>query len=326
VRVPELITDDAGEPILDSNGNVQFVPLGINDFNGSLKVSGITLGLGRRVSWPDDFFTLSNSISYLIYELDNFENSLGFNTGTSNSITFNTTIARNSIDNPMFPRSGSLLSLAISLTPPYSLFSDKDYDNLTNAERYNLVEYHKWMFDAKYYLNLAGNLVMEARGHLGFIGSYTDRTGISPFERFQLGGAGLTGQNFILGTEVVGLRGYEDNTVTPPNFGLGGVIDANQIRGGVAYSKYVMELRYPLSLNPTATIYLLGFAEAGNNFGEFSQFTPFDLYRSAGFGARIFMPAFGLIGVDWAYGFDALPGRPNPSGAQFHFSIGQQIR
>lgn len=305
-----------------------------NEFNGSLKLTGVTIGLGRRVRWPDDNFVLSNSLSYLVYTLDNFSNSLGFRNGVSNSLTLTTTVARNSIDNPMFPRSGSSLSLSLILTPPYSAFSDKDYSTLSNAEKFNLVEYHKWMFDSKYYLNLFANLVLEARAHMGFIGAYTNKTGVGPFERFQMGGSGLTGQNFILGTEVIGLRGYEDNSIVPVEGTSTVEIDENglligedtRIQGGIVYNKFVMELRYPVSLNPAATIYLLAFAEGGSNYNDYSKFDPFNLYKSAGVGARVFMPAFGLLGIDWGYGFDTLPGRNTQSGGQIHFTIGQQIR
>jgi len=286
---------------------------------GSMKVSGVTLSLGRRVTWPDDYFTLSNSISYLNYDLFNFGNTLGFSTGTSNNFTFNTTIARNSIDNPMYPRSGSSVSLSIALTPPYSLWRDIDYNTAPNEEKYKWVEYHKWMFDAKYYLQLIGNLVLEARAHMGFIGYYNKEAGIGPFERFQVGGDGLTGTNFLLGNDVIGLRGYENNSIRPSP-------DPSGFGSGNIFNKYVFELRYPVSLNPSATIYLLAFAEAGNNWSGFVNFNPNQLYKSLGFGTRIFMPAFGLLGIDWAYGYDTVPGRLEPSGAQIHFSIGQLLR
>jgi len=290
-----------------------------NETIGSLKVSGVTVSLGRRVRWPDDFFTVSNSISYLRYTLLNFGNTLGFSTGNANSLTFNTTIARNSIDNPMFPRTGSQVSLNVALTPPYSLWNNIDFENADNATRFRLIEYNKWNFDLKYYLPITKNLVLAPRAHFGFIGSYTQRAGVGPFERFQLGGDGLTGQNFLLGTDIIGLRGYENNSIVPRD-------TENGIDGGVAFNKFVMELRYLVSPNPAATIYLLAFAEAGNNWGSFSEFNPYDQFRSAGAGVRIFMPAFGLLGLDWGYGFDSLPGQSGPSGAQFHFSIGQQIR
>ncbi len=290
-----------------------------NEIFGSLKVAGMTVSLGRRVKWPDDFFTVSNSISFLQYNLFNFGRSLGFDSGVSNSFTFNTTIARNSVDQPMYPRQGSQVSLAVAMTPPYSLWRDIDYATADNATLYKLLEYHKWNLDFKYYLKLAGNLVLAPRVHFGFIGSYTSKAGIGPFERFQLGGDGLTGQNFLLGTDVIGLRGYENNSIVPRDVEAG-------IDGGVAFNKFVMELRYPVSLNPSATIYVQAFAESGNNWNNYQDFNPYEQFRSAGLGVRIFMPAFGLLGLDWGYGFDTLPGQLERSGPQFHFSIGQQIR
>jgi len=287
--------------------------------NGSLKVANITLSLGRRLKWPDDFFTISNSISFLQYQLFNFGTSLGFSDGTANNMTFNTTISRNSIDSPMFPRSGSSITLSASLTPPYSLFHNLDYTTAENAEKFKLVEYHKWMFDAKYHLQLSDKLVLQSRAHMGFIGSYTKKAGVGPFERFWLGGDGISGQNYLIGNDIIGLRGYENNSLVPTNNETG-------LRGGTVYNKFVFELRYPVSLNPTATIYVLGFAEGGNNWSDLNLFNPFRINKSAGFGARIFMPAFGLLGIDWGYGFDQLPGTEGPSGAQIHFSIGQLVR
>jgi outer membrane protein insertion porin family len=254
-------------------------------------------------------------LNFYVYDLENYGYSFGFSTGVSNKITFNTTISRNSVDSPMFPRSGSSITLGIELTPPYSNFNNIDYENADNATKYKWMEYHKWMFDASYYLQLAGNLVLSSRTHFGFLGSYG--VDIGPFERFSLGGDGLAGQNYLLGKEIIALRGYGNNSIEP--------IDRQGIQGGIAYNKFVFELRYPVSLNPSATIYVLGFAEAGNNFSNFNEYDPFILYRSAGFGARVFMPAFGLLGIDWGYGFDPIPGK-DEHGSQFHFSIGQQIR
>lgn len=286
---------------------------------GSLQVFGTTVSLGRRVKWPDDYFTVSNSLSYLRYNLFNYGNTLGFSTGAANNFTFNTTVARNSVDNPMFPRSGSNVSLSLALTPPWSLWNDVDYENAENAEKYEFVEYHKWMFDAKYYMQVVGDLVVAARAHMGFMGHYQKHVGVGPFERFQLGGDGLTGTNFLLGNDVIGLRGYNNNSITPYD-------PETNITGGNIYNKFVMELRYPLSLNPSATIYVLAFSEAGNNWNGFENFNPNKLYKSSGFGVRIFMPAFGLLGIDWGYGYDTLPGELTNPGGQIHFSIGQQLR
>ncbi len=289
-----------------------------NETIGKLQVSGATVSLGRRVTWPDDYFTVSNSFSYQKYTLQGSLTSFYGFSGDSHSLTFNNTLARNSVDNPMYPRTGSSLSLSASFTPPYSLWSKLDYENASSQDLYNLLEYHKWNLDFKYYLKLAGNLVLAPRAHFGMLGSYTDKVGVGPFERFQLGGDGLTGQNFLLGTDVIGLRGYENNVITPT--------DANGTKGGTMFTKFVMELRYPISLNPSATIYVLTFFEGGNNWNNLDDFNPYNLYRSAGLGVRIFMPAFGLLGLDWGYGLDPAPGSLEVSGPQFHFSIGQQIR
>jgi len=287
---------------------------------GWLKVTGVSASLGRRVSWPDDFFVVSTGLSYQRYDLLQFgSRSLGFQTGDANSFTLNTTIARRSVNNPMYPRNGSEVSLGASFTPPYSLFRKLDYEKASPEERFKWLEYHKWNFDSKYYLTLVGKLVLAARAHFGFLGSYTNEVGVGPFERFQLGGDGLTGQNFLLGTDIIGLRGYPNNSITP--------LDAeNNIEGGTIFNKYVMEVRYPVSLAQSATIYALTFVEGGNNWDDFAAFNPYNMKKSAGIGIRIFMPAFGLMGIDWAYGFDRLDGALDNSGPQFHFSIGQQIR
>lgn len=294
--------------------------------SGWLNVTGISASLGRRVQWPDDFFVVSTGLSYQRYDLRNFNSrQLGFSTGDANSFTFNATIARRSVNNPMYPRNGSNLSLSASFTPPYSLFRELDYENALPEERYKWLEYHKWNFDSEYYMTLAGKLVLATRAHFGFIGSYNNEIGVGPFERFNLGGDGLTGQNFLLGTDVIGLRGYENQSITPVD--LGDPDDPNDnIEGGTLFNKYVMEVRYPISLAQSATIYALTFVEGGNNWNSFADFNPYNIKKSAGVGLRIFMPAFGLMGIDWAYGFDRLEGQFDNSGPQFHFSIGQQIR
>ena len=296
-----------------------------------LKINSVTVGLGRRLEWPDNYFTLTNSLSYQQYSLRNYNNGgLGFDNGKANSITFNTTLARRSVNEIMYPSSGSDVSLSLTLTPPFSLWRDLDYTNAPAAERYKWFEYHKWMFDAKYYLPLDSKkkLVLEAKAHFGFIGSFTSKAGIGPFERFYLGGDGLAGGfgAFLLGQDIIGLRGYENNHVTPPLYDRYGQ-ERTEIQGGIVYDKFGLELRYPVTTGNAATIYGLVFTEAGNNWNNYEDFNPFVLYKSAGFGARIFMPAFGLIGLNWGYGFDALPHSGGKvSGPQFHFTIGQQIR
>ncbi len=292
---------------------------------GKLGLTGVTVSLGRRLTWPDDFFTISNSLGYLRYDRTGVYNQ-GQTRGSSHSFTFNTTIARNSADNPMYPRTGSNLSLSASFTPPYSLLgSNIDYND-PNANVYKYLEYHKWNFDMWYYMKLVGDLVLASKMHIGYLGSYSDKVGVGPYERFTLGGSGLTGQNFLLGTDVIGLRGYEDNSLRPVDNNGTPETTADDITGGTVFTKFAMELRYPVSLNPSATIYGLTFFEGGNNWNDYSQFNPYDMYRSVGVGVRIFMPAFGLLGLDWAYGLDPVFGGNTISGPQFHFTIGQQIR
>lgn len=296
----------------------------------SLKVHSVSVGLGRYLEWPDNYFTLTNSVSYLRYILTNWNSGgLGFANGYANNINLNTTLARNSIDNPMYPATGSSITLSVTLTPPYSLFNNMNYATASPQERNKFIEFHKWMFDAKYYLPLDNKkkLVIEAKAHFGFIGKYNSKVGVGPFERFYLGGDGLAGgfNSFLLGQEVIGLRGYQNNHITPPDYdkyGSGG----SATQGGIVYDKFGLELRYPVTTGNSATIYGFIFTEAGNNWDNYERFNPFALYKSAGAGARIFMPAFGLIGLNWAYGFDTLPYATQKSGSQFHFTIGQQIR
>jgi outer membrane protein insertion porin family len=290
---------------------------------GKLEILGGSVGIGRRLSAPDDYFTLSNTLNYQNYRLTNFNIGSGFSNGDARNFTFITTLARNSINNPTFPRTGSSFSLSLALTPPYSLFDGlntrQEYNELSLQDRFQWVEYHKWMFDASTFTPVAGKLVLNARVHFGLVAPYNQNKGASPFERFILGGSGLAGQNFIFGTDIIGLRGYNDNSIVPFN-------PTGERTGGTVFNKYVMELRYPVSLNPAATIFVLSFLEGGNTWESPKEFNPFNIYRSAGVGARIFMPAFGLIGIDYGIGFDRIPGNPGASGGQFHFIIGQQIR
>ncbi|SNS07916.1 Beta-barrel assembly machine subunit BamA [Belliella buryatensis] len=296
---------------------------------GSFKITGATIGLAKRVTWPDDYFMISNTLQYQIYEFDEFGRSFGLSyaSGRSQSVTFNTTISRNNVDNPIYPRLGSNISLATSFTPPYSSLNRNIDRESPDEERFKWLEYHKWMFDGTFYTPVFGSnkWVLSARTHMGFLGSYGNRIGIIPLERFVLGGDGMNFNNFALGQEIIGLRGYENQTLTP------GAEDrfnpeSNKPYGGIVYNKHVMELRFLVSPNPSATIFLLGFAEAGNNWGSYAEYNPFTLYKSAGVGARIFMPAFGLLGIDWGYGFDDSPTTGQRSGPQFHFTIGQQFR
>ena len=315
-RKPNSFTVSLSRSIQRSLVNVN----GKLEQRGFFKVSSATIHLGRRLTIPDDYFTLSHSLSYTLYDFESppIINSLGSDTGTSNKIALVNTLARNSVDNPTFPRRGSSISLSFTATPPFSLFNNIDYQDpeLSPEEQFKWIEYHKWMFDHRTYLKLAGNLVLNIRSHFGFIGSYNDDLGIGPFERFMMGGDGLSGFDWILGTDIVGLRGYPNNSLRGDR----------ENGGGAVFDKFVFELRYPVSLNPMATLYVLAFLEGGNNWGSYDNYNPFDLKRSAGIGARIFMPAFGLIGFDYGWGFDDIPGVPKDKGGEFHFTIGQQIR
>ncbi len=286
----------------------------------NLQLSSVTVSLGRRLKWPDDYFSLVNTLNIQNYTLNNYTiygtATDGFSDGVSTAISLNTTISRNSVNNPTFPTSGSTISLAVSLTPPYSAFrSNNKFNNL--AERFRLIEYHKWMFDASWFTPIAKNLVLNTRAHMGFLGSYNNDLGIGPFERFKLGGSGLSGFNFILGYDVIGQRGYQDSRV---------ITNGNANDGAIVYNKWVTELRYAISTNPAATIYALTFVEAGNSWANYRDYSPFNMYRSAGIGARIFMPAFGMLGLDMGFPFDDAPTYNSNRAPEFHFTIGQQIR
>ena len=330
-RKPNSFTVSLNHSIQRENERInQFY--GIRDSgNGYFKMNGATVSLGRRLEWPDDYFSLSHSLSYLRYDLNDYRFAAGINDGIYNNLAFNTTLSRNSIDNPMFPRMGSSLSLSVSLTPPYSLFKERDMGDLADSEKYRQIEYHKWMFDAKHYLRIAGDLVLEAKAHMGFIGAYNSDLGVGPFERFIMGGSGLAGSTsqFFLGTDIISMRGYDDPSLNATSVQARSITpyDAEKgIFGGTIYNKFGLELRYPVSLKPSATIYVLGFAEAGNNWLGFDDYDPFNLFRTAGFGARIFMPAFGLLGIDWGYAFDSKIGDIIPNPQTFQFTIGQQFR
>ncbi len=281
-----------------------------------IKIFGASLGLSKRVKWPDDFFILSQGISFQNYNLKNYGSVFLFSNGTSNSLTYNISLSRNSVDQPIYPRSGSEVTIGVQLTPPYSLFSTTNYDSVSAQEKYKWIEYHKWTIKTSWFQNIIGDLVINTRAKFGFLGFYNSKIGMAPFERYYVGGDGLSG--FALdGRELIGLRGYSNNSLTP--MGHSGYI------GGTIYNKYTFELRYPVSLNPSATIYLLGFFEAGNTWLTFKEFNPFNVYKSAGLGVRVFLPMFGVLGLDWGYGFDDVFNSPGANKGQFHFSINQSI-
>jgi len=292
-----------------------------NDPNLSLtKNTGLILGYGKRLKWPDDFFTLQLSLSYQYYELIN-STAFVLTNGFANNFSFTTNFSRNSVDAPIYPKSGSTISLSVQLTPPYSIIQGAQPDELvTDQQRYKWVEFHKWKFDAQWFTPLSRNkntLVLMTRANFGFVGLYNRNKGLAPFERFRYGGTGLSGLTFgaqFLGAEIVGLRGYND-----------GSISGQTGNDAPIYNRYTMELRFPISLNPSATVFALAFAEGGNAWSNFNDFNPFNIKRSAGIGVRVFLPMFGLLGLDYGRRFDNIPGFPDMAKGQFHFIIGQNF-
>lgn len=276
-----------------------------------LSIFGASVSLGKRLQWPDDYFTFVQGIAFQQYNVKNYTAIPDFSNGRSNNLNYNFTIARNSSDSPIFPRAGSDVSVSTQLTFPYSLVNGKDYATMSTEDKYNWLEYYKVNIKSSWYFNLVDNLVMSTRARFGFLGQYNKKVGYSPFERFYVGGDGLQGWA-LDGREIIALRGYSTGSLSPAN-------------GANVFDKFTLDIRYPVSLNPMATIYVLGFFEAGNSWSNFEGFSPFKMYRSAGVGLRLFMPMFGLIGIDWGYGFDQIPGSPTSGGSQFHFSIGQSI-
>ena len=279
-----------------------------------LSITGVGAGIGRRLKWPDDYFTLYTGLNLQRYDLYNYRNlfALGYTDGQSYNLNLKVILGRSSIDQPIYPRRGSNFSITAQITPPFSLLIDKDWTTVEPEEKYKFIEYHKWKFNGEWYTRIIGDLVFKTQIQFGFLGQYNREWGYSPFERFYVGGDGL--QGFVLdGREVIGLRGYPNNAVSPGT-------------GGVIFDKFTLEMRYPLTLNPNSTIYGLVFAEGGNAWGDFREFKPFDIKRAMGFGVRIFMPMFGMLGVDFGYGYDPI-GAPfgRPSGWQTHFILGQQF-
>jgi outer membrane protein insertion porin family len=280
-------------------------------------VIGASIGLGRRLTWPDDFFTLYNAISYQRYKVKDYPNLFLVDNGHFNNFSFTTTLGRNSQTQMIYPRGGSNISLSLQITPPYSLFNPgRDYINIADEDKYKWVEYHRWMFKADWFHAMVGDLVLMARMQYGYLGHYNDDIGPSPFEGFDLGGDGLSGYN-LYGRETIAQRGYKNRSLTP--------LDPDGNKSGNVYTKYTLELRYPVSLNPSATIFVLGFLEAGNAWYSIDQYNPFNTKRAAGVGVRAFLPMFGLLGIDWGWGFDDVPQNPGSNGSNFHFTMGQQF-
>lgn len=288
------------------------------DSRQSMQIDGASVGIGKRLEWPDDFFSLFTEVNYQRYDLNNYEVfRFLFKNGQSNLFSVTTRLTRySSGPNPIYPMRGSTFTLSLQLTPPYSLISGKDFSNALDTEKYKWIEFHKWVFKGDYYFNLVDKLVLNPKVAFGYLGHYNRDIGPSPFENFYLGGDGMTGYSFY-GREVIALRGYENGSLTPLN--LAGVPSGN------VYSKLTLEIRYPITLNPQATIFGLAFLEAGKAWYDLKDFNPFKIHRSAGVGLRANLPMFGLLGIDWGYGFDPVPNMPSAHKGQFHFVIGQQF-
>jgi outer membrane protein insertion porin family len=293
-----------------------------NPNRAAMSIVGGSIGFGRKLKWPDNYFNMYTSLSYNHYDLTNYGTAFIFSSGVANDLNLGLDISRNSVDQPIYPKTGSNFTFHGQFTPPYSKFNNKNYGpEMNDQDRYKYIEYQKYKITAEWFTQLtnkkaaegkeARNLVLRTKVGYGFLGYYNKAVGISPFERFYMGGSGISGfQNFVA-REIIALRGYPDNSLSSAG-------------GDPICARYTMELRYPISLNPSATIFVLGFAEAGNTWVNFKAFNPFQVKRSAGLGLRVFLPMFGLLGVDYGWGFDNIPGQPtigNGKG-QFHLTIG----
>lgn len=290
-----------------------------------IRMYGFSIGWGRPLKWPDDYFTFSTELNYQLYSLKDWQYFL-ISDGNCNNINLSMTLARRSVDNPFFPRQGSDFSLQVSATPPYSLWDGKDYASLASdpksinykaelRDKHKWIEYYKIKFRSKTFTSLTEgkhNLVLMTRADFGILGSY-DKNKKSPFETFYVGGDGMSGYSYNYATDMVALRGYENGSLTPYGY------------EGYAYTRLGVELRFPFMLQSSTTIYGLAFLEAGNSWTDASKFNLSDLKRSAGLGVRVFLQMVGLIGIDWAYGFDKVYGSTQYSGSQFHFILGQEF-
>ena len=313
-----------------------YLALNILSHNREMEVFGASASLGNRLKWPDDFFVLYNGLSWQTYRLHNwYSGYFFFDDGTSHNLSYTINLARNSTDQQIYPRMGSDISASVSLTPPYSLFRHHsfdekgnrfevddprkiNYDHWSSDDRFKWIEYHKWKFSAATYTKLIGDLVLMTRAQFGYLGYYNRNWGYSPFEGFLVGGDGMSGYNSY-GSEVIALRGYENYSLTP--YEATTYNSQGYAYAGNVYDKFTVELRYPVILQPSSTIFVLGFLEGGNCWSDIRNFNPFEIKRSAGLGVRIFLPMVGLLGVDWGYGFDD----KQNGGSQFHFVIGQQF-
>jgi len=291
-----------------------------NPLYNKLRINGVGITLGKRLNWPDNYFQLNYSLNFDHYNLDNYTGYL-FSNGTSNNIKLTQELTRNSLDAPIYPTAGSNIKLTIQGTPPYSLFNNIDYKIATQEQIYHFVEYYKVKYDAQWFQRITGKLVLMSQVRFGFLGEYNSQVPQSPFERFKVGGDGMASYQFLQGSDIIGLRGYQNFTIVPIGTNYNGTTNP----GSTIYNKYTFELRHPVIQSQSATIFMLVFAEGGNVWNSFDKFSPFNVRRSAGVGTRIFLPIFGLLGLDYGYGFDAIPGIPSANRGQFSFSISQSL-
>ena len=309
---------------VQSNGQKKYIGDAINPLRQSLIITGASVSFGQRWQKPDDWFLFIGGLSYQHFDLNNYGSFFSFNNGYSNNLAANFTLERSSLSETIYPTWGSKITLSSKCTLPYTFLGENvlgktyDYEGMTDQQKVDWVEYYKIKFTANWYTSLnkhkTNKLVLHTHAGFGFLGSYNKSLGQSPFERFYLGGVFLSG--FLLdGREIVNLRGYDDLSLTMPSDRVGAPI----------ITKYGAELRYPISLNPQATIFALAFAEAGRTWTDFSDYNPFNLYKSVGGGLRIFLPMFGLLGFDYGWRLNELPNAPNMAPGQFHFSIGMNM-
>ena len=275
---------------------------------------GLFVGLGKRLQWPDPYFTFYGELGYQRYGLKGWSSFI-LSDGNANTLSLKLVLQRSSVDAPFFSRSGSDFSISVQATPPFSAWDGVDYadSSISDQDRYRWIEFHKWLLKGRWYFPLTRdqNLVLMLGAEMGYLGHY-NKNKVSPFERFEIGGDGMSGYN-IYGVDIIALRGYEDGALDPSQY------------YSVAYNKYTVELRYPVILKPNSSIYVLGFLEGGNGFNSWKEFSPFKIKRSAGVGVRLYLPVVGMLGIDWGYGFDAPYGSTKRSGSQFHFVMGQQF-
>ncbi|WGQ12595.1 outer membrane protein assembly factor BamA [Pedobacter gandavensis] len=302
---------------LQSNGRKVDDPLGQQQ---RIRLNGVTVSLGRMLKWPDNYFQLSHALSFQQYILNNY-GGYKFSTGTAYNISLAQELSRDSRDHPIFPQGGSYFKFTIQATPPYSLMNKLNYKTASDKEFYKFTEYHKWKFESQWFHKLAGKFVVKAQAQFGFLGSYNKEVGDPAFERFKLGGDGMQGFDFLQGSELIAMRGYANSAVIPN----GANVAIAQQSGSPIFAKYVMEIRYPVIASSSATAFLVAFAEGGNTWNKFGDFNPFNIRRSAGFGAKIFLPIFGLLGIDYGIPFDKIPGIENGGKQSFTFSIAQQM-